>query len=204
MSSRSIDEALKLSDDLFYPMMNSHTGMRLDGDPHYGKGLLTKEIDVSERDISASQIETLAKYGGVIGMGTTGFRAEDGQPIGDQMTQWMSIYLDIQKRMKGRGVALGTDMNGLSPQLPNSTKSFDYPFLVDNRKTPSVSLSKCTSGAKTFDFKDEGIAHYGMLADFLQALRQFDQGANVANCLFRTAEDTIRMWEKVELASKSC
>jgi hypothetical protein len=57
---------------------------------------------------------------------------------------------------------------------------------------------------RIFDFQNDGIAHYGMLADFVQALRQFSDigGPDIAEYLLaRTAEDTINMWEKAEQAA---
>ncbi len=95
--------------------------------------------------------------------------------------------------MKFHGVAIGTDANGLSPQIPISTRPFSY---------TEVGLAKSQIGVKEFDFAVDGLAHYGMLADFIHALRQFDKGIDIADhFLFRTAEDTIKMWEKVKQAA---
>jgi microsomal dipeptidase-like Zn-dependent dipeptidase len=201
MSEESQKDALDLADPIGYPLMNSHGGIR----PNECNDM------PSERDMPKSLLEKLTSKGGVFGIGTSGYRNDKGE-----LEQWIRNYFDIWNAMHFRGVALGTDFNGLSPQIPNSSKPVQYD---DNPLSPDPSISrnnflitkikKSSMGNRSFDFTNDGLAHYGMLADFIQALRKFDepgtpyQGADIANhFLFRTAEDTIRMWEKVELASK--
>lgn len=199
MSEKSMQEALTLSAQYSYPMMNTHTGMRLDNSSTYGN------IDASERDISTSQMARLTEFGGVIGIGTSGYRDKDGKPNGDQLEQWINTYFDMFNAMNGRGVSIGTDTNGLSPLIPCSSKSIKYPFkvFVSSSRDAYNYLPASTMGTKTFDFSADGLAHYGMLADFIAALREYDdKGADIADYfLFRTAEETIKMWEDVELSA---
>jgi hypothetical protein len=158
----------------------------------------------ARRDISNIQVGNLSEYGGIIDSGTAGYHKEDGKPDGDQIPKWIHAYWDMWNAMNGRGVALGTDTNGLPPQIPSSSKSIQYPFkvTVDPSRDAYNELPASTMGTKTFDFAADGLAHYGMLADFIEALRQFETGADIADYfLFRTAEDTIKMWESVELAA---
>ena len=70
-----------------------------------------------------------------------------------------------------------------------------------HRGSSAAEIHKSKIGNREFDFVDKGIAHYSMLADFIEALRQFDTGADIADLLFHTAEDTIKMWERVEQAA---
>ena len=135
MSEKSQEQALHLSDDNHnYPLMNSHSGMRPDewkkgSEPEWKKG-------PSERDMSKSNVKKLSNNSGVFGMGTSGYRDKDSEaPRGDQIEQWIADYWDLWSAMNFRGVAIGTDANGLSPLIPNSSKSFSYPFYV--RGNPS-------------------------------------------------------------------
>ena len=57
-----------------------------------------------------------------------------------------------------------------------------------------------TSGSRTFDLRNDGLAHYGMLPDFLQAVSQTTQGDRVVRELFNGAEQVLQLWEKVEAA----
>jgi hypothetical protein len=51
-------------------------------------------------------------------------------------------------------------------------------------------------GQKVFDFNEDGLAHYGLLPDLLQDLK--DLGDDDIQTLFRSVEGYLQMWEKVE------
>jgi hypothetical protein len=51
-------------------------------------------------------------------------------------------------------------------------------------------------GQRIFDFNEDGLAHYGLLPDLLQDLK--DLGDDDIQTLFRSAEGYLQMWEKVE------
>lgn len=67
-------------------------------------------------------------------------------------------------------------------------------------------LGQYQLGTRTFDIHQDGIANYGMLPDFLEALTEYEQasplkGAPSVAALFHSAEDVIQMWEKAVAAS---
>jgi len=51
---------------------------------------------------------------------------------------------------------------------------------------------------RDFDFNLEGLAHYGMLPDFLQDVRNVGVNAQTLQPLLMGAEDYIQMWERAE------
>jgi hypothetical protein len=55
---------------------------------------------------------------------------------------------------------------------------------------PSSTLSK------TWDYNIDGMAHYGMMADFFQDLKNVGMKPKDMSVLFNSAEDFARMWEK--------
>jgi len=122
----------------------------------------------------------------------------------DTVGTWLSEYQDTLEIMNSRGVALGTDINGFAPQIPFAAQSTTYPITVASRfGTPPSgyrppSLQRSRLGSRTFDFKRDGIAHYGMLPDFLQAISQKPGSTGAMNVLFRSANDVVKMWEKCE------
>ena len=63
-------------------------------------------------------------------------------------------------------------------------------------------LLRSTAGQREFDINLDGLAHYGMLPDFLQdvsnLLRTSSGPVTDLRALFRSAEDYIQMWERVE------
>ena len=60
-------------------------------------------------------------------------------------------------------------------------------------------LVRCTAGPRRdFDINLDGMAHYGLLPDFLQDMR--NQGLAIEDFapLFRSAEDYVEVWEKCQ------
>jgi hypothetical protein len=127
--------------------------------------------------------------------------------ISDPLQHWNRNYRIALSVMGGHGVALGTDLNGLQHQLANTSTPLDYPFALvtpRNRQQGTLDASRGVGDyhpPRQFDVRKDGLAHYGMLADFAAALRNVDDsGADSSDRLFRSAEDVLRMWEKVEAA----
>jgi hypothetical protein len=65
----------------------------------------------------------------------------------------------------------------------------------------NVALARSFAGRRDFDINIDGVAHYGMLPDFLQDLKNIGLSDNDLAPLFRSAEDYIRTWERCEAQS---
>ncbi|MBY5980824.1 ricin-type beta-trefoil lectin domain protein [Ferrimonas balearica] len=95
------------------------------------------------------------------------------------------------------GVGLGTDMSGLGGQAgPRSDSDVDpllYPFTSEF----GITFDRQQSGNRTFDFNQDGMAHYGMLADHIEDVRQ-QQGGAVYEAVMNSAEAYLQMWERAE------
>ncbi|MCG7488250.1 dipeptidase [Vibrio sp. Of14-4] len=115
-----------------------------------------------------------------------------------QMQIMVSRYLDeLEKTSYLAGVGIGTDMNGLGtqpgPRFDVSTNPLNYPYVSEF----GLVFDKQVSGNRVFDFNQEGMAHYGMLADHIQDMRE--QGsARVYEAVMNSAEAYIQMWERSE------
>ncbi len=121
----------------------------------------------------------------------------------DTVGTWLAQYDEIRTLMGGRGVALGTDMNGFAPQLSFAAFPVSYPLTIASHTgNPSApALPRSVMGFRIFDFQSDGLAHYGMLPDFMQALSDKPNSGAAVKALFHSAEDTIRMWEACEAAA---
>ena len=62
-------------------------------------------------------------------------------------------------------------------------------------------LRRYKTGNRYWDFNTDGMAHYGLMPDFLQDLKNIGLGSYNLSLLFRSAEDYIQMWEKTEKSS---
>lgn len=100
-----------------------------------------------------------------------------------------------------------SDINGMAGQSgPPSTK-INYPFTLFEGQDwgdtfahiAPVTFEQSSSelGGRVFDYNEEGIAHYGLYADWVESVRLLG-GAEALEVLFRSAEDYIRSWEQVE------
>lgn len=100
-----------------------------------------------------------------------------------------------------------SDVNGLAAQPGPSEPKIDYPFTLfqgadwgpkfDDMAPVTFDQSHVPEGDRYFDYNDEGIAHYGLYADWVEALRKTG-GARAMNALYNSAEHYLRVWERAE------
>lgn len=123
----------------------------------------------------------------------------------DPVTTWTRDAAECMDTMAGK-IALGTDFNGLEKLLPGqSTIQMGYPVDIVQRFAPNMriaggaappTLNPQQFGARVMFFSKDGLAEYGMLPDFLQAVSRAPRGEEVVRALFRGAENVVTMWEK--------
>jgi microsomal dipeptidase-like Zn-dependent dipeptidase len=132
----------------------------------------------------------------------TGWLEADGS-ISTGWIGWLDNALNI---MGGRGVSIGTDFNGFQANMPFTNILVDDVTVQDNYKSPSyptqpVSIGLSYVGEKEFNINKDGLAHFGMIPDFFQAIHNSGNTQNLQK-IYKSAEDVILMWEKCELAAK--
>ncbi len=145
-------------------------------------------------------------------------------------TSWAQAYLYAVEKMGGKSVGIGTDTNGLakytSPRfgLNASVKTGQTPGTSDrdpqtvHTMYPKVlaiwqkwlamqgnntPLTRSYAGNRDFDINLDGVAHYGMLPDLIQDLKNIGLTDADLAPLFRSAEDYIQTWEKCVSRSKT-
>jgi microsomal dipeptidase-like Zn-dependent dipeptidase len=95
------------------------------------------------------------------------------------------------------GYGFGSDVNGFAPQAPprlNAAASpLIYPFTAPNGTT----VNRQAFGSRTFDLNTDGVAQYGLYADWTTDLiRQAgSDGVELQRHLMNGAEAYTRMWE---------
>lgn len=112
------------------------------------------------------------------------------------------------------GMGYGADTNGLGGQPGPRDQSkvaqkVDYstPFAAP---IGGVQLRQQSSGLRTFDVNDEGVAQYGMFADWFHEIRlaadqkQPGLGAEIIDDMLNGSETYIRMWERAVYGANSC
>lgn len=110
----------------------------------------------------------------------------------------ISRYLDVVEDTPYlNGVGFGTDMSGLGgqagPRYDTDVNPLEYPFTTEF----GLTFDKQKSGNRVFDLNTDGIAHYGMVADHVQDIRE-QAPQRIYESVMNSAEAYIQMWERAE------
>jgi hypothetical protein len=114
----------------------------------------------------------------------------------DQPEAFLTLFKQDAARQSAKyafGFGFGSDMNGLSAQTgPNSGPPVRYPFRSFDG---GVTFSQERWGDRVFDINKDGVANYGMFADWLNAVEQ-QGGPTFTRDMFNGAEAYLDMWER--------
>ncbi len=96
------------------------------------------------------------------------------------------------------GIGMGSDIQGVTAQTDGDPGiTITYPFTSIDGK---VIFTQPQTGNRVFDYHTEGVAHYGMLAEWVENLRQIDEDdpADLMGMFMHSAETFLQMWERAE------
>jgi hypothetical protein len=139
--------------------------------------------------------QRMFRLGGL--MAASSGRARDAVQAITQYTQERSAFFPQS------GVGIGSDIQGVSTQASSEADiSITYPFPSIDGK---VQFLPPETGVRRFDFDREGVAHYGLLAEWIEEIRQVDarQGSQAVQSLMQSAEAYLQMWEAAEQRAAS-
>jgi microsomal dipeptidase-like Zn-dependent dipeptidase len=175
MSMKSLNQTLAIAQAVpgGYPLNSGHNCLR--GMPGCQR---------SENQRTVEQLKKITALGGMVGIGTSI----------DAYTFVAQYGAAVKALGPGGGAGLGTDMNGLvmaPPARRGSKVQYDAKFPTSK------------TGDRQWNYNSDGVAHYGMLADFLVDARTAPGGAQLIDQhLMLSADSFWRMWQKCE-AQKS-
>jgi microsomal dipeptidase-like Zn-dependent dipeptidase len=172
MSQSSVEGVLDIAKLLDYPLNSGHNGLR---DPRGG----------NENSRTIQQLNRIRDLGGMVGVGW-----------GDSdASTFLNNYRGVLSAMGNRNTAIGTDINGLvtgpKPRLDANGRP-----LSNVRYDPS--FPKCRTGIREWDYNTEGVAHYGLMPDFIRDIKNLTGGSESMERFFKSAEYFAQMWEKSE------
>ncbi|MCY1136538.1 membrane dipeptidase [Actinoplanes sp. Pm04-4] len=121
----------------------------------------------------------------------------DGQDTPTFLEEWRR-NTSLANGSKITGYGVGTDVNGLgtqaAPRQDAAARPLTYPFTATN----GTRVDRQVYGTRTFDLNTDGVAQYGLYADWLTDL--LNQAGPDAPALRRQllsgAEAYVSMWEK--------
>lgn len=94
-------------------------------------------------------------------------------------------------------VPFSTDMGGIGHQAgarsDTATNPLIYPFTTEE----GIEIDKQVTGNRTFDLNNEGLSHYGLVADHIQDIRE-QTPQRIYDAVMNSAEAYLQMWERAE------
>lgn len=185
MSQVTANDTLSLGEDFKYPLVSGHNNLRSMWPPDKAKSdqPLRQPISGNENSRTEEQLTRIGKLGGMFGLGSDTASADT----------WAMKYVAASYLVGKGSVSFGSDLNGLvKGPVPESSANIYTSYFTLPR-----------TGDKTWDFRKDGVAHYGMMADFLRHVSlDTKYGTYVAGNIMENAEHFARMWEKAESSSK--
>jgi hypothetical protein len=178
---------------LIQRMIKQHLLIQLD---HMDSKTATAALAIAEANhysgvVSAHCCSSAQLFKRVYGVG--GFITPPVEPSAAFVATWKS---DMAVRAPGYhvGFGWGSDENGLADQPGPSNTPIGYPFKsYDGR----VTFTREQWGQRTFDLNTDGLANYGMYADWLRSL-QLTGGTSLMANMFQGAEAYLETWERAD------
>jgi microsomal dipeptidase-like Zn-dependent dipeptidase len=221
MSQHSRDDVMLLAEHAQYPVMSSHSGFR-DLGLRRTEAVANRLRGVkSEFMLEREFIQRIRALGGIIAPSTRvgpvstnyvhpGHPDFKAVPNQDTSHGWAHAYLYATEVMgDAGGVAVGTDFNGLSQQ-PHGRFEHATPIGSPRRvqygidhvvQTTQLLQQSSQPGKRTFDFNRDGLAHYGLLPDFVRDVANQYGSEEPLVPFFRSAQRFIETWERCTAAS---
>jgi len=140
--------------------------------------------DGNENGRTDAQYTVIQRLGGMIGLGH-----------GGDANGFLSALRKVLPLSGNKQVCIGTDVNGLYP-LPG-------PPPANARITYGGDLTRSVMGSKTWDFNTDGMAHYGLLPDYIRSWEAAGMTQAEKEVFFSSAEYFTQMWEKCERRSRA-
>ncbi len=185
MSNLMVEDVLDLAETYDYPVNSGHSGPRSEMGNENGK--------------TPEQYERILNLFGIIGLGHGG----NIQTFADTYHQVFQLASSRHQMQ----ICIGTDANGLF-SLPDSSNDSRIQLRY------SEAFPRSTLGNQTWDINEDGVAHYGLFADYIKLWGEvniLDGSEDIRNdylpierdVFFLTAEGFAQMWEAVEEAMEN-
>jgi microsomal dipeptidase-like Zn-dependent dipeptidase len=221
LSRYSTLRTLQLVEERDYPVVSGHTGL-------LGISSGAKRTEAQKDDATLARIRNLGGLvGTILHQGRRDQIAEaPGSPVahdcGNSSRSWVQSYLYAVQKMGG-AVAFGSDFNGgvkqpaprfgpdacdgdrSGPQDPGSRVL--YPLVTETAVVmeksqmggrPYINIFNPEVPPRVFDINVDGLAHVGMLPDFIADLKELGLSPQDLAPLFGSAEAYVHLWEKIE------
>lgn len=204
MSTKAVDQVLSIAEHFGYPINSGHSGLRGVGPPPHAENMR-----------SASQLQRIAHLHGMFGLGS------DGAVAANWLQQYQMAMSNMGPAYQPGAIGFGTDLNGVvkgpRPAGPGRViyGNGTFPLAKSNVTMPGNVIMH------EWDYATAGVAHYGMLPEFIWDMHQMPPpplptsplmpvaipaipgGTMIDNHLFRSADYFLHMWQIAETQSRN-
>jgi len=132
----------------------------------------------AESGRTLKQYAQLKQLGGMVGLGH-----------GANASDFVRTFHQVAEIMGYTHMAIGTDVGGFSA-LPQRDTSIHLVY--------DAGFSKCSSGNRSWDINLDGVAHYGLLPDYVRSWMLAGMSVQEKQVFMSSAEHFTQMWEKCE------
>ncbi|HKP55624.1 MAG TPA: membrane dipeptidase [Polyangiales bacterium] len=219
MSQHSRDGVMQLAEQAQYPVISSHSCFRELGIARKDAAAGRLRGVRSEFMLERAFVTRIRQLGGMLGPATrvgplAAYAHPDHPSFGTVSQQdtshgWAHSYLYAVELMgDAGGVGVGTDFNGFAEQ-PKARFAGSVPigpgrkvrYGVDQMvQTTQLLRQSDRPGNRRFDFNRDGLAHYGLLPDFVRDVANQYGSDEPLVPFFRSAQRFIETWERCEAA----
>lgn len=215
MSAFAKADTFDICEELDCPVVAGHTGF-------IGVSLGEKR---HEGQLTDAEVERIRNLGGMVAPIVRQGRIDEigaadagialPHTCGATSNSFAQAYLHAVNRMAGAPVGLGTDFNGFAG-LPGprfgpeacpggraaggNQSMVTYPFTV---ASTGKLMDRSVIGQKTFDVNTEGLAHIGMLPDFIADLQAQGITGGLVDPLLNSASGFVALWRKAWRRSRN-
>jgi microsomal dipeptidase-like Zn-dependent dipeptidase len=208
MSDRAAEETLQILEAARHPAMLSHAWPRdlkrgPDGLPDERRNEMQRSHEMLERiRRSHGLVGLLANQGPVVAEPRSGVRND----CPGSSKSFAQSFAHVAELMQGRGVGLGSDFNGLAGQpagrfagaCEGSDDPSDPPLDYGSAELAGRRLDVHALGTLRFDYNEHGLAHYGLLPDFIADLQAVGLRPEHHDTLWSSARDYVETWSCAE------
>ncbi len=200
MSLLTFDKVLQIALARNYPVISSHTFLFDRPLTEWGKYDMRSEVHLTKE-----QIEIIRDLGGIVAPLNPRKEGSSTKTYAEMYSYIKAIMKDGPYGAEYPGIAFASDWGAMfeqtAPRCPDTEEcdTSDYPSLKYPFQAVGVGavFHKQVTGDREFDFNTDGLAHVGLLPDFIKDLTNVGLTEEDLEPLFNSAEVYIRMWEKI-------
>lgn len=208
MSDATKDDVFAIAGSVEYPLYASHCLARELGRGRAGTSMAGVR---HEGMLSRAQLAQLQALDGMVApiahQGPLQPRRTDLEaPTSDSSLRWAHTYAYFVDALGGAPVGIGTDFNGFAQQPGPRTdfsRSGRIAYGTDRLVKFQRTLERYRLGTRAWDFNRDGLAHYGLLPDFVRDVATVLGGDEAMEPFFRSAEGFVELWARCETRALS-